>query len=342
MKTSFTTEAFRKIADAGINLSEQESYDVFNEIMDGVVSPELLSAFLCALKIKGETVDEVVGGAKAMRKKAKFINAGASLPIDTCGTGGDGRNTFNISTTSAFIIAGAGVAVAKHGNRSATSKCGSADVLAELGFNLNVRAEIMEHCLQMHGIAFLFAPQMHPAMKYASGVRKILGVRTIFNLLGPLVNPAGAVGQIVGVFDKSKTEFIAECLRRLGVRRAFVFHSYDGLDEISACAPTKISELKSGEIKTYEFNPLNYIENFGNFSELEGNSPRENAMITLDVLTCKQQGTARDICILNASAGIVASGKVDKFSEAIALACDSLNSGKAYNKLKTLIEFSKQ
>lgn len=324
------------------NLSGTESAEVFGEIMSGEVDEAIMAAFLTALKMKGETVDEVVGAASAMRARATFINAGSAAPIDTCGTGGDGMNTFNISTTSAFIAAGAGVPVAKHGNRAATSKCGSGDVLGELGFNLDVHASVMEHCLQEEGIAFLFAPKMHPAMRFAAPVRKALGFRTIFNLLGPLVNPAGATGQVVGVFEAGYTEFVAECLNRMGVRRAFVVHAADGMDEISVCTPTRVSELRDCSIKTSEFNPRKYFPDGANFSDLKGGDAKVNAQILLDVLSGKLRNGARDICLLNAAAAIVVGGKTDDFGAALEMARDSLDSGAALKKLKTLVEFSRQ
>ncbi len=336
-----TKRALSKVASKK-NLSGAESAEVFGEIMSGEVDEAIMAAFLTALKMKGETVDEVVGAASAMRAMATFINAGSAAPIDTCGTGGDGMNTFNISTTSAFIAAGAGVPVAKHGNRAATSKCGSGDVLGELGFNLDVHASVMEHCLQEEGIAFLFAPKMHPAMRFAAPVRKALGFRTIFNLLGPLVNPAGATGQVVGVFEAGYTEFVAECLNRMGVRRAFVVHAADGMDEISVCTPTRVSELRDCSIKTSEFNPRKYFPDGANFSELKGGDAKVNAQILLDVLSGKLRNGARDICLLNAAAAIVVGGKTDDFGAALEMARDSLDSGAALKKLKTLVEFSRQ
>ncbi len=336
-----TKRALSKVASKK-NMSGAESAEVFGEIMSGEVDGAIMAAFLTALKMKGETVDEVVGAASAMRARATFINAGSAAPIDTCGTGGDGMNTFNISTTSAFIAAGAGVPVAKHGNRAATSKCGSGDVLGELGFNLDVHASVMEHCLQEEGIAFLFAPKMHPAMRFAAPVRKALGFRTIFNLLGPLVNPAGATGQVVGVFEAGYTEFVAECLNRMGVRRAFVVHAADGMDEISVCTPTRVSELRDCSIKTSEFNPRKYFPDGANFSDLKGGDAKVNAQILLDVLSGKLRNGARDICLLNAAAAIVVGGKTDDFGAALEMARDSLESGAALKKLKTLVEFSRQ
>lgn len=329
-------------AAGGANLSGSESAAAFGEIMSGEVEPQILAAFLTALKMKGETVDEVAGAARAMRARAAYISAGGSRPVDIVGTGGDGLDTFNISTTSAFITAGAGVAVAKHGNRAATGKCGSGDVLAALGFNLDVHPAVMEHCLQEEGIAFLFAPKMHPAMRFAAPVRKALGFRTIFNLLGPLVNPAGATGQVVGVFGAAYTEFVAECLKRLGVRRALVVHGGDGMDEISVCAPTRMSELRNGAIKTSEFNPRRFFPDGADFSELKGGGPEANAGILRGVLSGMLRGGARDVCLLNAAAGIVAGGGAEDFAEAVGMARDSLDSGRALKKLETLVEFSNQ
>ncbi len=342
MSRTFTELQVKRIAVGGESLSSDESAAVFDEIMSGKVPEPLLAAFLTALKMKGETVDEIVGAAMAMRAKAAFINAGANMPIDTCGTGGDGADTFNISTTSAFIAAGAGVCVAKHGNRAATSKCGSADVLAALGFNLDVHPAVMEHCLQAHGIAFLFAPKMHPAMRFAAPVRKALGFRTIFNLLGPLVNPAGALGQLIGVFDAAHTELLAESLKRLGSRRVFVVHGKDGLDEISVCASTRVSELRDGCVKTYEFNPRPFLSCAPKQSELEGGSPSENAEITTDILSGKRKDSAREICVLNAAAAIAVAGKAGSIEGGVKMARESIDSGAAMEKLATLIKFSNQ
>ena len=342
MNGELTHAALKKIADGRENMGYDESLRVFDEIVEGEVDASILAAFLTALKMKGETIDEIVGAASAMRRKATFINAGTQSPIDIVGTGGDELGTFNISTTSTFIVAGAGVSIAKHGNRAATSKSGSADVLAALGFNLDVRPAVMEHCLQENGIAFLFAAKMHPAMRFAAPVRKALGFRTVFNMLGPLLNPAGATKQVVGVFGMYYTEVMAECLRKLGSRRAFVVHGNEGLDEISATSPTRISELRNGSIKTYEFNPRKYLPRLGNFSEIVGGTPQENAEITLEILSGKRRGAARDICVLNSAAGILVDDRAQSFEEAMKMAEVSIDSGAAMHKLQTLIEFSKQ
>ena len=324
------------------NLTRSESAEVFGEIMSGEVDEIVLSAFLTALKMKGETADEIVGAARAMRSRAEFINAGAKSPVDTCGTGGDGLDTFNISTIAAFIAAGAGVCVAKHGNRAATSKCGSADLLSALGFNLEADPALMEHCLQENGIAFLFAPKMHPAMCFAARVRKSVGFRTIFNLLGPLVNPAGAVGQVVGVFSSSKVELVAECLRSLGARRAFVVHSAEGMDEISPFAPTRVCELRNGSLKTFEFYPQNYLDQVGSFSDLAGGDALQNAAITVGILKGEILGSPRNACVLNSAAAILAGGAADSFAEAVDMARVSIESGAAFKKLERLVEFSRR
>ena len=341
MEGSAVSECLLKAASGG-DLTRAESRLAFGEIMEAKTSPEILSAFLTALKMKGETVEEIVGAAQAMRARAAFINAGPRVPVDTCGTGGDGLCTFNISTTSAFIAAGAGVCVAKHGNRAASGKCGSADVLAELGFNLDVHPAVMEHCLQQNCIAFLFAPKMHPAMRYAAPVRKALGFRTIFNLLGPLVNPAGAVGQVVGVFSAAHTEVMAACLQQLGCKRAFVVHGADGMDEMSVCAQTRVSELRNGQIKTYEFSPGMFFDRISSPEELRGGDARRNAEITRGILSGRIRGGAMDVCLLNAAAAIMAAGLAGDFRRALELARNSLDSGAAEEKLEILVKFSRQ
>lgn len=340
--SSKTKSAFEKIANEGISLGRSESRGVFDEIMSGNVDPSLLGAFLSAMKMKGESVDEIVGAAQAMRARAAFINAGGLSPLDTCGTGGGNRGTFNISTTCAFIASGAGVCVAKHGNRAVASKCGSGDVLAELGFNLDVHPAVMEHCLQENGIAFLFAQKMHPAMKHAAAVRRALGVRTIFNILGPLVNPAGATAQVIGVFEPSLTEMMAECLRELGVRRAYVVHGDDDMDEISIYAPTRVSELREGRIKTYEFEASRYVDCSFPESDIDGGDARVNAEILRGVLENRIGGGAREICVINSAAAIVAAGLAESFEVGVKMARESIDSGAALSKLEKLLEFSNQ
>lgn len=337
-----TVDAARKISEARENLTREEAAEVFDEIMSGAAPEAAIAAFLVALKMKGATMDELVGAVSILRKRAEFISAGGRSPIDTCGTGGDGLDTFNISTTSAFIASGAGACVAKHGGRAVSGRCGSADVLSELGFNVEASPAVMEHCLQENGIAFLFAPRMHPAWRHAMPVRRLLGFRTVFNMLGPLVNPAGASGQVLGVFDAKLTELFARALRELGSRRALVVHGDDGMDEITVCGPTRISELRNGEIRTYEFRPESVLGECGSFEDLRGGSPAENARRLLSILRNEDATSARDICLLNAAAGIISAGLADCFKEAFSMAKDSLESGRALGKLETLIKFSRE
>lgn len=335
-----TLQATKKISERKEDLSKEECAEVFEEIMTGLVPEAIISAFLVALKMKGVSIQELLGAVLILRKHAHFINAGGRHPIDTCGTGGDGLNTFNISTTSAFIAAGAGATVAKHGGRAVSSKCGSADVLGALGVNIDASAEVMEHCLQENGIAFLFAQKMHPAWKYAMPVRKLLGFRTIFNMLGPLVNPAGATGQVVGVFNSKMTELFANVLKLLGSKRALIVHGADGMDEITLRGETRISELRNGQIKTYEFRPEYLLGEITSYKHLEGGTIKENAEKTLSILRNENKTCARDICLLNASAAIISAELADDFKEAFKLAKASLETGKALEKLEVLIKFS--
>jgi len=256
--------------------------------------------------------------------------------VDTCGTGGDSLGTFNISTTAAFVVAGAGVPVAKHGNRSITSQCGSADVLAELGVNLEVTPDVMEDCIHEVGIGFLFAPKLHPAMKHAMGPRKELGFRTVFNLLGPLANPAGAKNQVLGVFAPELTEMFAEVLKRLGSRRVFVVHGQDGMDEITVTGTTRISELRDGTIRTYNFDPLSVMEDYAPLSSLAGGDAVSNAKITRAILE-GETGPRRDVVCLNAAAGLIAGGKSGDFADGFKLAGQAIDSGKALLALEGLV-----
>ncbi len=327
---------------SGNNLSRTQSTELMDLIMDGGATPAQIAAVITALRMKGETVDEVAGAAASMRRHATFIDAGANTVVDTCGTGGDGRDTFNISTTTAFVAAGAGLCVAKHGNRAVSSKCGSADVLKELGVNIAAEPMIMEQCLQDHGIAFLFAPTMHPAMKHAIGPRRELGIRTIFNMLGPLTNPAGATGQVLGVFAPTLTEMFADALRQLGTRRALIVHGSDGLDEITIDGPTRVSELRDGQVKTYELSPEMALgEEPGDPEDMRGGDIADNARILLEVLEGKPGG-ARQVVLLNAAAAIVAGEKADTMQDGVKLARESIDSGAARAKLQTLIQCSNE
>jgi anthranilate phosphoribosyltransferase len=266
-----------------------------------------------------------------------FIDTGGLAVVDTCGTGGDACGTFNISTSAAFVVAGAGVPVAKHGNRAITSRCGSADLLQALGVNIEVDPETVEDCVRDVGLGFLFAPRLHPAMKHAMGPRRELGVRTIFNMLGPLTNPAGAKGQIIGVFSPELTEPFAEVLGRLGGRRAFVVHGHDGMDEITTTTTTRVSELAEGRVRTYELDPLPFIGEYATLGDLAGGEAADNAAITRGVLA-GVKGPGRDIVCLNAAAAIVAGGKAADLKEGWAAAEASIDSGRAAKVLKGLVE----
>lgn len=323
------------------DFSRSEMTALFDSIMDGQVAPSMLGALLIGLRMKGETADELAGAAESMRRHAIRIDAGGPS-VDTCGTGGDGLQTFNISTTAAFVVAGAGVTVAKHGNRAMSSRCGSADVLAELGVNVDAPPEQVEECLRSVGIGFLFAQRLHPAMKHAADIRRELGIRTIFNMLGPLTNPAGARGQVLGVFAPDLTEVFAKVLHALGVRRAWVVHGSDGMDEITVTGSTRVTELNAGKMKTFEFDPRQV---FGfdptSLEDLAGGDPRKNAAIVRDILEGREQGARRIVTLLNAAAGIWAGEKAESFADAMKLAVQSLESGCAAEKLTGLINESR-
>ena len=321
-------------------MAADETSAVFDRLMDGRFTPAQTGALLTALRMKGEGVEELTGAAAAMRRHAVLIDTGGLPVVDTCGTGGDRAGTFNISTTAALVVAGAGVPVAKHGNRAVTSKCGSADVLVELGVNIEAPPETVEECIRDIGIGFLFAQKLHPAMKHAAPVRRELGIRTIFNMLGPLTNPANARGQILGVFAPELTESFAAVLRTLGSKRAFIVHGRDGLDEITVTTTTRVTELHDGRLRTYELDPLPFIGAYHPADSLRGGSPQENAAITRRVLA-GESGAARDIVLLNAAAGIVAGGKADDLRKGFELAEISIDSGQAAAKLQALIEHTK-
>jgi anthranilate phosphoribosyltransferase len=321
------------------NLKESEMMAVMEEIMEGQATPAQIAAFITALRIKGETVEEVSGAARIMKQKATRIDARSSVIVDTCGTGGDGRNTFNISTTAAFIVAAAGITVAKHGNRAVSSGCGSADVLEALGVNIDAGPEVVEECLLENGIGFLFAPRLHGAMKYAIGPRREIGIRTIFNMLGPLTNPAGATSQLIGVYDARLTEMFAGVLKNLGTKRAFVVHGSDGLDEATVTGETRVSELKNGLIATYNIDPVAFFGRTYDAEALLGGDAERNAWITNDVLAGKD-GACRKIAVLNAALAILAGEKAWTLREGIALAEACLDSGAALKKLQALIEMT--
>lgn len=323
------------------DLSRAEMTAMFDRIMDGDVTAAPLGAMLMGLRLKGETAEELAGAAESMRRHAIRVDAGGPS-VDTCGTGGDGLHTFNISTAAAFVTAGAGVTVAKHGNRAVTSRCGSADVLAELGVNVEAPPEQVEECLRSVGIGFLFAQRLHPAMKHAAGPRRELGIRTIFNMLGPLTNPAGARGQVLGVFAPELTETFARVLQTLGCRRAWVVHGSDGMDEITVTGPTRVTQLLDGGLKTFAFEPQRALDREpASLADLAGGDPRENAAIIRGILEGRDQGPRRDVVLLNAAAGIWAGERADSFPEALVLARQSLESGRAAGKLDGLIRESR-
>jgi anthranilate phosphoribosyltransferase len=331
-------EAINKTANH-INLEESEMMRVMDDVMEGKTTPAQIAAFITALRMKGETVSEVTGAARVMRKKAVRIDAQSSIVVDTCGTGGDGKNTFNISTTAAFVVAAAGITVAKHGNRAVSSSCGSADVLEALGVNISASHDIVEECIQQIGIGFLFAPKLHGAMKYAIGPRREIGIRTIFNMLGPLTNPAGATSQLIGVYDPTLTEMFASVLKNLGTKRAFVVHGSDGLDETTVTGETRVSELKDGFITTYNLNPVDYFNETYPGDSLLGGDATRNAQITKNILT-GEDGACRKIVILNAALAIVAGEKAETIREGISVAEECVDSGRAIKKLQELIALS--
>jgi len=321
------------------NLSEGEMMSAMDEIMEGIATPAQIASLITALRMKGETVEEVTGAARIMRQKATRVNACSSTIIDTCGTGGDRLNTFNISTTAAFVVSAAGLTVAKHGNRAVSSGCGSADVLEALGVNINADQEIVEECVQQVGIGFLFAPKLHGAMKYAIGPRREIGIRTIFNMLGPLTNPAGATAQLLGVYDTKLTEMFADVLKNMGTKRAFVVHGLDGLDEVTITGETRVAELKDGIVRTYNINPVDYFGKTDTLESIKGGNPDVNAQIIRDVLSGKD-GACRNVVLINAAMAIVAGEKAGDIKEGLAVATDCIDSGGAVKKLQALIELS--
>ncbi|HNX58827.1 MAG TPA: bifunctional anthranilate synthase component II/anthranilate phosphoribosyltransferase [Spirochaetota bacterium] len=317
------------------NLSTQEAERMIDGITSGEMTPSQIGAFLTALAMKGETVDEISGFVKALRSKALPVPVKKDC-VDTCGTGGDSSGTFNISTAASFVACGAGAVIAKHGNRSITSKSGSADVLEALGIAIDMPGDKAAEAIDKCGMAFLFAQKYHPAFKNIGGPRRELGFRTVFNVLGPLLNPAGAKRQVMGVFDGALTETIARVLERVGAERAFVVHGSDGLDEITLTGPTKITELRDGWIRTYQFDPREYGFELCSGAELKGGASQENADIVIRILQ-GEKGAKRDVVVLNAAAAIIAAGIAEDFPSAIARAKKSIDSGeanKAYEKLR--------
>jgi anthranilate phosphoribosyltransferase len=331
-------QSVKKLAE-GKHLSKDEAYESVKEIMSGNVSEILISSFLTALRLKGETISEIAGAALAMREMAVKITHCDNSIIDTCGTGGDGSGTFNISTIAAIIASGAGAKVAKHGNRAVSSKCGSADVLKSLGVNIEIPIEKLEQSLEQVGIVFLFAPAHHGAMKYAGPVRRELGFRTIFNILGPLTNPAGAKKQLLGVFREDLTEIIAEVLRELGSERALIVHGIGGMDEISTVTDTKITELNHGTIRTMTIDPVSFGFQKVSIQEIAGGDSETNRDIVISILNGKKS-PYRDIAVFNAAAALYVAGIAETISDGIHLAVESIDAGKAKQKLHELIRFT--
>ena len=325
----------------GTSLDEGQMADVMTELFSGQLSDTQIGALMAALATKGETYEELVGAARAMRRKAHRIQVSSGTIVDTVGTGGDCANTFNISTTSAFVVAGCGITVAKHGNRSVSSKCGSADVLEALGVRLDVDPELVEEAVDDIGIGFLFAPLYHSAMRFAAPARKELGLRSIFNMLGPLTNPAGANCQVIGVYAPELTEMFAQALRLLGSRRAYVVYGQDGLDEISVCAPTRVSELQDGQVRTFNLNPEDYFGALAEPGALLGGDPATNADITRRILD-GEPGPRRDVVLLNTAAALTAACKCEDFAEGINLAKEAIDSGAAREKLAALAAFTQE
>ena len=331
-------DAIAKLADR-LPLTEKDAEEVMREIMAGAATPAQIAAYLMGLRLKGETVEEIAGSVRAMRDYAVRIAVGASLVVDTCGTGGDGRHTFNISTTTAFVVAGAGLTVAKHGNRSVSSKSGSADVLSELGVDIHLSPDRVSDCINEVGIGFLFAPLYHGAMKHCAAPRQEMGIRTMLNLLGPLTNPAGATVQVLGVYERRLTELLGKVLMHLGSQHCFVVHGMDGLDEITLTERTLVSEAKAGVLSNYVLTPHEFGLNRVSPKELAGGSPQENARITREILQGKK-GAKRDVVCLNAAPALVAGKKAKTLQEAYQLAGDVIDSGAAADKLARLASFT--
>jgi len=335
---SIVVGALAKLME-GQHLPADEAEAVMETIMAGEATPAQIAAVLVALCIKGETPEEISSFARAMRRHALRVPTKRRDVVDTCGTGGDKYDTFNISTAAAFVVAGAGVAVAKHGNRAASSRCGSADVVRSLGVNIDITPERVKSCVEKVGIGFFYAPLYHSAMKYALPVRTQMGIRTIFNLLGPLTNPAGANVQVLGVYDVNLTEKIANVLLNLGSRSALVVFGEGSFDEISIVGATFVSQVKDGRVINYRIQPEDFKMQRASLSDIRGGTAEENAGIILSILKGKE-GAPRDMVVLNAGAAFMASGKADGWQEGIAYAVEVIESGRALAKLNSLVEFT--
>jgi anthranilate phosphoribosyltransferase len=343
-------DALHRIANHRESLSREEAREVMTEVLTGQCTDAQIAALLIALHMKGETVEEIVGFAEAIRAAAvplelhdsPVLDASGTerdALVDTCGTGGDTSGTFNISTATAFVVAGSGVRVAKHGNRSVTSKCGSADVMEALGVNIQLPVEKLAACLKEVGIAFFFAPAMHSATKCVQTARRELRVRTVFNLLGPLTNPARATCQVVGVYSADLVEKLAEALSMLGLRRALVVHGSDGLDEITITGPTRVAEVREGQVRSYDVTPEEFGMQRATLGDISGGDASANAEIIREVLAGKKSAR-RDVVVLNAAAALVAAGRADHLRDAVPLASAAIDSDAAMEKLTKLIAFT--
>ena len=332
-------EAISAVAE-GRDLSREEAAEVMRHLMEGETTPAQIGGLLVGLRMKGETVEEITGFAMTMREMSTKVKTTRSPLVDTCGTGGDASGTFNISTTAAFVVAGAGVAVAKHGNRSAASKCGSADVLEALGVNIDASPEVVGKCIDEIGIGFLFARTLHGAMKHVAQARAELKLRTVFNLLGPLTNPAGACGQVIGVYDRARVRDLAQVLADTGTRHAFVVTGSDGMDEITLSGPTHVAETTGGHVRVYDVSPETFGVAEASADALRGGDSKENAEILKRVLD-GEEGPCRDVVLVNASAAIVVGGAAHDWTEAMEKARQSIDGGSARVKLDELIRHSK-
>ncbi|MFC2162849.1 anthranilate phosphoribosyltransferase [Candidatus Altiarchaeota archaeon] len=333
-------EYIRKVADC-VDLTEDEAVEAMKLIMGGDASDAQTGAFLTALKMKGESPDEIAGFAKVMREySTKIAPKVDGILVDVCGTGGDQKHTFNISTTSMFVVASCGVNIAKHGNRSITSKCGSADILEALGAKIDLPPEKIEKCIEEVGIGFMFAPMHHPAMKHVMPARKQIGIRTVFNILGPLTNPANAQAQLMGVFDAGLTDTIAKVFKKLGSKHVMVVHGEPGLDEISNIGKTKISEMNDGVLMSRFIRPEELGIKKASIEDLHGGSPEDNVRIVNDILSGKQSGPMLDITLMNAAGGLIVGGVVKDFEEGIVKARQVIEDGTALKKLEEFIAYT--
>lgn len=336
-----------KLVIEGESLAEGQMVEVMEEIMSGQATSAQIASFITALRIKGETVEEITGAARVMRQKATRVSSGVDteaggVVIDTCGTGGDGSGTFNVSTTSAFVVAGHGLTVAKHGNRSVSSHCGSADVLEAAGVVLSLPVEALSRCIKEVGIGFLYAPVLHGAMKHAIGPRREIGIRTIFNILGPLTNPAGANVQVLGVFAEELTEPMALVLGKLGVKRALVVHGEGNLDELTVTGATKVSEWKNNMVTNYTITPDDVNLSYSTLEQLRGGATADEAALQLEAVLDGEKGPKRDMVVLNSGAALMAGGAVETLFEGVRLAEQIIDTGKARAKLDALVSFSQQ